>query len=71
MSPRFYMWLSAIADRDGAFVQLAGLALVIILAWLGVRYLPSRIQPWIRRFYMIGGVVLYFVTIFLSLEIWK
>ena len=71
MSPRFYLWLQSLAQRDQFFMELTGLALMIVLAWLGTDYLPTWIRPWLRKVYLIGGIGLYIITIILTVEVQK
>jgi pilus assembly protein TadC len=68
MSPRFYLWLQSLAQRDQAFVELTGLTLTIVLAWLGIDYMPMQLRPFLRRTYLVGGIGLYIVTIILTIK---
>ena len=66
VTDRFLAFQLATEQRDMTLTQLAVIALVLVLAYVLVNRLPQRVQPWIRRAYLVGGVALYGLTILVS-----
>jgi hypothetical protein len=63
MTPRFDAYMLSMANRDQALMQLALIALVLVAAWRFVGLAPVQVQPVMRRVYLVGGGVLYVVTL--------
>jgi len=59
-------WQLALAQRDLTLTQLANIAAALVLAWVLLDYLPPREARWLRRLYLLGGLPLFLVTLFVS-----
>lgn len=68
MSKYDYLQVQLI-NRDNTLIILALLVASILLAWLLIRWLPPKVQPILKRSYMIGGLLLYLLTILVT--VWK
>jgi tellurite resistance protein TehA-like permease len=71
MTPRYDAYLLAIALRDTTFIQLALIAVALVAAWCLVDKLPKQFQPLVRKIYLIGGGMLFVVTLLVTVEGWK
>jgi len=63
MTEKYTAYLSMLAVRDQALCSLAALAIGVALAWELIKLWP---EPWtdaVRRLYLIGGMVLYVITL--------
>lgn len=65
MEPSTYMtlWGHAMAVRDVNVVNLTIMALAIIFTWCLQSQAPKRVQVWLYRSYLVGGMLLYGVTL--------
>ena len=66
MSSYMVLWNQAMATRDADVVKLSVMALAIVVTWSLVDLAPVRIQKWLRRVYIGGGLILYAVTVILA-----
>jgi len=70
MVPEYYNWLASIAERDQALINLAVMALVLLVAWVSTyvledtRLIPRRLASGMRVLYRLGGLPLYVLTLF-------
>jgi thiol:disulfide interchange protein len=68
MDPRYKALLQAMADRDATLAVLAVIAISLVAAWVILGRLPIK-PAWsaaLQKIYMAGGIVLYLVTIAVS-----
>lgn len=63
MTDKYTAYLHMLETRDTAIVSLALLALGVILAWEALRWLPPDWVPRLRPAYLIGGGLLYTITL--------
>lgn len=68
LTDRFTAYQASLLQRDMALTQLTVIALVLVMAYVLVGKLPIRIQPWIRGVYLIGGALLYVLTMLVSVR---
>ncbi len=66
MTDRFDAWQLALINRDQTLITLAIIAAALVLAWCLVPTLPKRLQPWVYRVYLVGGMGLYVFWLFRS-----
>ncbi len=66
MTPRYDAYLQAIANRDATYMQLALIALALVAAWCLISLMPKQFQGWVRKVYLVGGMVLYLITILVT-----
>jgi len=62
MNEYYSILLRKLAERDQTLVTLALRALGVVGGWVLVPMLPAKLQPIARRGYIVGGVVLYFLS---------
>jgi hypothetical protein len=72
MTPNYYEYLEAIASRDYTLTMLAIIAVSLVTAWviIGAMPIPQTWKKMIQDAYMIGGIVLYLMTLGLCLYQW-
>ena len=68
MCSYFTLWTETLLARDVNMENMAIMAASIIIGWDMLRLLPVRWQPWMRRFYTIGGLGLFLLTVLISLR---
>ena len=68
MCSYFKLWTETLLARDLNMENMAIMAASIIIGWDMVRLFPVRWQPWLRKFYMISGLVLFLLTVLISLR---
>ncbi|HEY4691112.1 MAG TPA: hypothetical protein VIK33_17510 [Anaerolineae bacterium] len=60
MTDRYTAWLAVIAQRDWALTQFTLIALLVVLAWEGIRLWPERFRSVIRFGFLLAGVIAFY-----------
>lgn len=66
MTDRMAAYLLALDQRDFTLAQLALIAAALVAAWCLIDRLPAKYRPAVRRAYLVGGFVLYGLTLFVT-----
>lgn len=56
-------WAAIMQARDANVIRLSVMALSVVVAWVLKAYAPAPIIPYLRHAYLVGGMVLYILTI--------
>jgi len=62
MTPKFYAWLSHLANRDATLAKLALFAIGHVVAWKLLHFVPPTWAAHLRPLYMAGALVIFFGT---------
>jgi hypothetical protein len=60
-------WLTALSNRDTALINLSLVAVVLVLAWALVPTTFKKVQKWLYRMFMAGGIILFIYLLVMSL----
>jgi len=63
MSGRFEEWTRLLAQRDAALASIAGLALLAVINWHILRWLPADWRAKFEPVYLVAMVVILYVTL--------
>ena len=63
MSDRFEAWTNLLAQRDAALASLAGLALMAVINWHILRWMPDDWRTKFEPAYLVLMVVILYVTL--------
>jgi len=63
MSDRFEAWTTLLAQRDAALASLAGLALMAVINWHILRWMPDDWRTKFEPVYLVVMVVILYVTL--------
>jgi hypothetical protein len=63
MSDRFEAWTNLLAQRDAALASLAGLALMAVINWHILRWMPNDWRAKFEPVYLVGMVMILYVTL--------
>lgn len=66
MTEKYTAYIQMLAVRDQALCSLAALAIGVALAWELLSLWPAPWYPAVRRLYLIGGMMLYVITLVLA-----
>jgi len=69
MTDKYMAYLELLANRDHMMNLLSIMAVSIVLAWYGSRSLPANWYRSLRVLWLIGGIVLYVVTVLIVANI--
>jgi len=69
MTDKYMAYLELLANRDHMMNLLSIMAVSIVLAWYGSRSLPTNWYRSLRYLWLIGGIVLYVVTVLIVANI--
>lgn len=63
MSDRFDAWTNLLAQRDAALASIAGLAALAVLNWHILRLLPDEWRVRFERAFIVGVIVVFYVSL--------